>query len=160
MVIKNYFLSYTQAGTVQQFVPGPVRQISVSIDSKHLSVTLRWERPENCTFPGDIKHYHINYAAMVFSQITSTTALFFGSMMDAMDAQMTSGSLQVLGSTTQVTIERSDGLQPMLEYTFEIRAESQEGRLGGKSEVTAYLGMSMPQCLQYHLASRGLLHTE
>ena len=63
--------------------------------------------------------------------------------MNMMDAEITDGSLQVLGSTTQVTIERSDGLRPMLEYTFEIRAESQEGRLGEKREVSAYLGMSL-----------------
>ena len=60
--------------------------------------------------------------------------------MSMLDAQMTTGSVEVLGTSTQVTIERSDGLQPMLEYTFEVRAESQDGRLGVETKVTTYLG--------------------
>ena len=60
---------------------------------------------------------------------------------DFLEAQMTYGSVEVMGSLTQVTLDRSDNLIPMLKYIFEVQAESQQGSLGDSQQTCPiYLG--------------------
>lgn len=109
------------------FVPGPVRDLSVAINPKQPSVTLNWVCPDNCTHSEHVKRYQVYFGAVRFGYV---------------DAQMTNGSVEVLGASTQVTLDRKDGLLPMLDYIFEVQAESQQGRLGSIQRATVFLGRS------------------
>ena len=123
-----------------------MKNLSVAINPKKPSVTLSWSCPDNCVSAEDIKHYHIHYGAIIYNDLGDLQE-DVGDLMDLtaircnfLETQMTSGSVEVLGNLTQVTLDRSDGLIPMLTYTFDVQAESQLGNLGNTQQATIKLG--------------------
>ena len=52
--------------------------------------------------------------------------------------QVITGSVESV--CNEVTLDRTDGLQPLLRYTFQVQAESRQGIMGAIQQVTASLG--------------------
>lgn len=123
-----------------------MKNLSVAVNPKKPSVTLTWSCPDNCVNAGDIKRYHIHFCAMICNDLGDSQNdvedfMDLTTMIcDFLETQMTSGSVEVLGSLTEVTLDRSDDLIPMLKYAFEVQAESQQGSLGEAQLATIYLG--------------------
>ena len=113
------------------FVPGPVTNIRITL-AKHKGkspfLSLSWCRPENCTTDDDVKQYHINVFTTV--SIGGDALLDRPRSTNARDHMYKLKPFTVPGSLTKLSVTRKDGLIPLVQYTVEVKAESQESTIG------------------------------
>ena len=103
------------------FVPGPVTNLIISLrshDDRNPSIALSWCQPENCTSARDIKEYHID----IFANLSD------GNISSIGDHKYSLKTFTIPGNVMQLTVNREDGLIPLISYTVQVRAESQEGK--------------------------------
>ena len=117
------------------FVPGPVTNLKITLVT-HIdqspSISLSWCRPENCTSNVNIKEYYIK----VFTTLTSGDSLNSSTNGDHVYKLKT---FTTPGSVTKLAVTRKDGLIPLVLYTIEVKAKSQEETIGKEVQDSIYI---------------------
>ena len=83
--------------------PGPIQNLTATVDAHKPSVTLNWDPPANAGYPGCITKYQIQF-------------------WDKEKGCYNERPLTVDGSRTSIVITREIGLRPLTTTTFEVRA--------------------------------------
>ena len=100
--------------------PGPVRNLTATVDAHEPSVTLKWDPPANAGYPGDVTQYRVCFWSKERHCYSETF---------------------VRGSTTSTDITRSLGLRPLTTSTFEVRACSGHDISRECKTVSRFVGM-------------------
>ena len=92
--------------------PGPVQNLTATVDSHKPAVTLKWDPPANAGYEGDVTDYRVR---------------FWNKERSCYEKKGVNGSI------TTIVITRDSGLRPLTTSTFEVKAcsgidESQEWR--------------------------------
>ena len=86
-------------------VPGPVENLMpVIVDPNEPFVILGWDPPVNCHCEGDVRYYEVRLS----NQVNRSHSL-------------------KISTTTSVVLTRENGLVPLTENTFAVRAKNTDG---------------------------------
>ena len=102
--------------------PGPIQNLTATVDAHQPSVTLNWDPPANAGYPGYITKYQIQF-------------------WDKEKGCYNERPLTVDGSTTSIVITRKNGLRPLTTTTFEVRAYSGDDVSRETKTAPTFLGV-------------------
>ena len=101
-------------------IPGKVRNLRSTPDTRQTSVTLNWDKPDNVKAAGDVTTYDIRFKPY---------------RRDSEDYR----GMTVKAPAMSVHLTRESGLKPLTKYILEVRARN-DGHEGSWSRVSEYIG--------------------
>ena len=104
--------------------PGPIQNLTATVNAHQPSVTLNWDPPANAGYPGDVTKYQIQF-------------------WDKEKGCYNDRPLTVDGSRTSIVITRKNGLRPLTTTAYEVRAYSGDDVSRECKTVSAFVGMRL-----------------
>lgn len=111
--------------------PEPVQDLTVlQADSTappfQVTITLKWNPPENFSRPKDVGHYYIKVSSKISNKVLK--------------------ELEVNGYTTSVEFNGNDALEPLQTYIFAVQAMGSNHVTGDWNMVEGFVGKSGLPC--------------